>query len=154
MAHIRIFRHYIHTSFLVAAFVEGLAVMAAAYTGHLTRWGSFPDFYAHLPFAITLGVVLTLCMAVMGVHEARLREGFTGVLLRTAVAMFLLGTLVMAVVMYLATGLVAGRGELMFALTQAFLFVSLLRWITSRFISEDILKRRVIVYGTGEYLRI
>ena len=122
---------------------------AAAYTGHFTRWGEFPDFYGHLPFAITFATVMTLCMAVMGVHEARLREGFLGVLLRTAVAMFLLGTLAMAIVIYFATGLEAARGVLLLATIEAFLFVAVLRWVTLSFISEDWLKRRVIILGTG-----
>ncbi|MEM7099855.1 MAG: TIGR03013 family XrtA/PEP-CTERM system glycosyltransferase [Pseudomonadota bacterium] len=147
--HIRLFRHYIHTSFLIATLAEGLAVVAAAYTGHFTRWGEFPDFYTHLPFALTLAAVLTFSMAIMGVHEARLREGYVGVMLRTAVAMFLLGTLAMAVVMYLATGLSEGRGVLLFSTIEAFIFVAVLRWFTSRFLSEDLLKRRVLVYGTG-----
>ena len=149
-AHIRIFRHYIHTPFLLAALAESIAVAAAAYTGHFTRWGEFPDFSTHLPFALTFAFVLSFCMAVMGVHEARLREGYMGVLLRTAVAMFLLGTLGMAVVMYLATGISEGRGVLLFATIEAFIFVASLRWLTSQFLSEDLLKRRVLVYGTGQ----
>ena len=148
-AHIRIFRHYIHTSFLLATLAEGLAVACAAYTGHYTRWGEFPDFYEHLPFVITFSVVLTFCMAIMGVHEARLREGYVGVMLRTAVAIFLLGTLSMAVIMYLATGLSEGRGVLLFSSIEAFIYVAVLRWLTSRYLSEDLLKRRVLVYGTG-----
>ena len=149
-AHIRIFRHYIQTSFILTSFAEGLALVAAAYFGHLTRWGTLPNFYDHLPFAITFSVVLSICMAVMGVHEARLREGYMGVMLRTAVAMFLLGTLAMAVVLYLATGLSEGRGVLLFSTIEAFLFVAILRWVTTRFVSEDLLKRRVLVYGTGQ----
>ncbi len=150
MAHVRIFRHYIHTSFLLATVSEYLALAAAAYTGYFTRWGQFPDFAEHIPFALTFALVMTFFMAIMGVHEARLREGYMGVLLRTAVAMFLLGTLGMAVVLYMSTGLSEGRGVLLFTTIEAFIFVAILRWLTSRFISEDILKRRVLIFGTGE----
>lgn len=150
MAHIRIFRHYIHTTFLIATIAESVALFVAAYTGYFTRYGRFPEFYDHLPFAITFALVLTFFMAIMGVHEARLREGYMGVLLRTAVAMFLLGTLGMAVVLYLSTGMSEGRGVLLFATIEAFIIVAVLRWITTRFISEDILKRRVLIFGTGE----
>ena len=147
--HIRIFRHYIHTAFVLASLAEGIALLLAAYAGYYTRWGELPVFTEHLPFALTFSLVLSVCMAVMGVHEARLREGYVGVLLRTAVAMFLLGTLVMAVVLYLATGLSEGRGVLLFATIEAFILIVALRWIITRFLAEDMLKRRVIVLGTG-----
>ncbi len=150
MAHIRIFRHYIHTAFLLATVIEYVALVAAAYTGYFTRFGQFPDFYLHLPFALTFALVMTFFMAIMGVHEARLREGYMGVLLRTAVAMFLLGTLGMAVVLYMSTGLSEGRGVLLFATIEAYIFIAVLRWMTQRFVSEDILKRRVLIFGTGE----
>ncbi len=150
MAHIRILRHYIHTPFLITAALESVAIAAAAYTGFFTRYGEFPDFYQHLPFAVTFGIVQTFFMAAMGVYEARLREGYVGVLLRTAVAMFLLGTLGMAVVLYLATGLSEGRGVLLFSTIEAFIFVALLRWLTSNIIDEDFMKRRVVVLGAGE----
>ena len=150
MAHIRIFRHYIHTAFLLTTLVEAIAVGAAAYTGYFTRYGVFPEFSEHFAFALSFAIVQSFCMAVMGVHEARLREGNVGVLLRTAVSMFLLGTLGMAIVLYLSTGLSDGRGVLLFATIEAFIFVSVLRWLTSYFISDDILKRRVLIYGAGE----
>ncbi len=136
--------------YLLAAFAELVTISAAAYTGHFTRFGMFPDFFEHLPFAITFAVVQSFFMAAMGVYEARLREGFLGVLLRLAVAMFLLGTLGMAVILFFATGLSDGRGVLFFSTIEAFAAVAVLRWLTYRFISEDILKNRVLIFGTGE----
>jgi len=149
MAHIRIFRHYIHTPFLLTAALESVAIGFAAYTGYFTRFGEFPDFYAHLPYAISLGAMLTFFMMTMGVYEARLREGILGVALRTAVAMFLLGTLGMSILMYLATGLSEGRGVLLFSLLEAFAIVIALRLITSSIVDDDFMKRRVVVLGTG-----
>ncbi len=149
MAHIRILRHYIHTPFLITAALESVAIGFAAYTGFFTRYAKFPDFYEHLPFAVSFGLMLTFFMAAMGVYEARLREGYVGVLLRTAVAMFLLGTLGMAVLLYLATGLSEGRGVLLFATIEAFIFVAFLRWLTSNIIDDDFMKRRVCVLGAG-----
>jgi sugar transferase (PEP-CTERM system associated) len=149
MAHIRLFRHYIHTPFLLSAAAEALAIGAAAYIGFFTRYGEFPGYYAHLPYAVTFALVNLFCMAAMGVYEARLREGYMGVLLRTAVAMFLLGTLGMAVILYFAVSLSEGRGVLLIATVEAFAMLTVLRWLTSWLVGEDALKRRVLIYGTG-----
>ncbi len=149
MGHIRILRHYIHTPFILTAMVEFAVTCFAAYLGYLTRYGVFPNFEEHLPFALTFALVLSFFMIAMGVYEARLREGHLGVMLRTAVAMFLLGTIGMAVLLYLLPALSQGRGVLLFSSVEAFLFITALRWATSAFISEDFMKRRVIILGTG-----
>lgn len=149
MAHIRLFRHYIHTPFLIAAVVEAITLLFAAYLGYFTRFGKFPEFYEYLPFALTFAVILSFCMAVMGVYEARLREGYLGVMLRTAVALFLLGTLAMSMVLFLTKDISYGRGVLLFATIEAYILVAVQRWFTAQFISEDLMKTRVLIYGTG-----
>ncbi len=150
MAHIRILRHYIHTPFLMTAGVEAVAIALGAYTGYATRYGAFPGFSEHAAFAIVFAAVLTFFNVAMGVHEARLREGYVGVMLRTAVAFFLLGTLTMAVILYFAPNLSEGRGVLLFSTIEAYVFVAVLRWGSSRIIDEDFMKRRVLVLGTGQ----
>jgi len=147
MAHIRLFRHYIHTPFIVAAVVEAIALAGAAYLGYFTRFGKFPEPYEFLSFAVPFAVLLSLCMAVMGVYEARLV--CQGVMLRTAVALFLLGTLAMSIFLYLTKELSYGRGVLLFATIEAYILVAMLRWVSSRFVSEDLMKARVLIYGTG-----
>lgn len=150
MAHIRVLKHYIHTPFLIAASLEALAIGVSAYAGFYTRYGRFPEFYDHLPYALSFAAITSFFMMAMGVYEARLREGFVGVLLRTAVAMFLLGTLGMAVLLYLVPPLFEGRGVLLFATTEAFVLVTLIRWSTRRAVGDNFMKRRVVVLGTGE----
>ncbi len=150
MAHLRIFRHYIHTPFVITAILEGAVLFCAAYLGHITRFGVLPSFTGHLGFALTFSSVLLFFMVAMGVYEARLREGYVGVMLRTAVAVFLLGTIGMAFVLLLFPDLVLGRGVLLFASIEGFLLVAALRWITSNFIDEDFMKSRVLILGTGQ----
>ena len=150
MAHIRVLKHYIHTPFLIAASLEALAIGVSAYTGFYTRYGRFPEFYDHLPYALSFAAITSFFMMAMGVYEARLREGFVGALLRRAVAMFLLGTLGMAVLLYLVPPLFEGRGVLLFATTEAFVLVTLIRWSTRRAVGDNFMKRRVVVLGTGE----
>lgn len=150
MAHLRIFRHYIHTPFVITAVLEGAVLFFAAFLGHFTRFGVFPSLSEHFVFALTFSGVLLFFMVAMGVYEARLREGYVGVMLRTAVAVFLLGTIGMALVLFLFPDLVLGRGVLLFASIEGFLLVAALRWITSNFIDEDFMKSRVLILGTGQ----
>ena len=150
MAHVRILRHYIHTPFILAATLEAVAIAAAAYTGHFTRYGEFPEFSTHLPFAISFALLSIFFMAAMGVYEARLREGYVGVALRTAVALFLLSTLVMGLVLFFLPDLSRGRGVLIFSSIEAFVFIALLRWVTSWILGEDFLKNRILVLGAGQ----
>ena len=150
MAHVRVLKHYIHTPFLIAASLEAMAIGVSAYTGFFTRYGHFPDFYDHLPFALSFAIMMTFFMMAMGVYEARLREGLIGALLRTGVAMFLFGTLGMAVLLYLVPPLFEGRGVLLFATSEAFVLVALIRWSTRRAVSDNFMKRRVVILGAGQ----
>jgi len=150
VAHVRILRHYIHTPLLITAAMEFLVLLCAAYTGYLTRFGMLPEFSAHLPFALSFAAVQLFFMASMGVHEARIREGFLGETLRTAVAIFLLGTLGMAIVLFFAKDLIQARGVLLFASLEAFIFIILIRMVPSKLFGQDFLKARVVVLGTAQ----
>lgn len=149
MAHIRVLRHYIHTPFLVTAIVEALVVVVSAYTGYFTRFGQFPLLFEHLPFALTFSLVVVFCIISMGAYEARLREGLLGVLLRTAVAVFLLGTFIMAVVIFFVPSLAQARGVLVFSSIEAFVLIAFVRWGSSNLLGEDFLKVKILLLGSG-----
>jgi len=134
---------------LLLASVEAVAIAFAASAGYYTLHGELPALDSHLPFTIALVLTLTFFMAAMGVYEARLREGYSGMLLRTAVAIFLLGTSGMAVLSYLLPSLSAAPGVLLFAATEAFVLVAIVRWLIAYLFDDDLLKRRVLVYGAG-----
>jgi sugar transferase (PEP-CTERM system associated) len=147
--HIRIFRHYIHAPLVFLAMVETAIAGCAAYLGYFTRYQHYPELVAYLPPAVTFALVLVVCMSAMGVYEARVREGMVGMSLRTAVGIFLLGTAAVAVLFFLFPAISMGRGELLFAAIEAFLLISVFRWIFFRAVDENSLKRRVVVLGTG-----
>lgn len=149
MPHVRVLRHYIHTPYLALALLEIVVLCLAAFLGYATRFQVLPEFWSFTLPALTISVVMVICMAAMGVYESRLREGLTGMLLRTAVAMFLLGTLAVAVLTFLIPGLEIGRGVLLFTAIEGFLLITAIRWLSTYLISEDTLKRRVLVLGTG-----
>ena len=73
---------------LLFAIAEGLLITVAAYLGYLTRFGEFPVFSEFLLPAVSLSVILVSTMVAMGVYEARVREGMTGMSLRTATLLY------------------------------------------------------------------
>ncbi|MEZ5550338.1 MAG: TIGR03013 family PEP-CTERM/XrtA system glycosyltransferase [Pseudomonadales bacterium] len=150
MPHIRILRHYLHTSLVILAFSEALICIGAAYLGYYTRFQSFPEPLVFLDSALTLSAVFVAGMIAMGVYESRIREGMTGMSLRTAVAVFLLGTSGLAVLSYIFPSLQIGRGVLLFAAIEAFILITLFRWLVFSVLDEDSFKKTVVVLGIGE----
>ena len=150
MPHIRILRHYVHTPYLLMSFIEAALLLAASLSGYYTRFQTMPSFEGYWPFAASFALVNVIGMAAMGVYASRVREGYIGMMLRTAVSMFLLATAALAVLSYLAPEFGVGRGVLLFSTMEGFVLLALWRWITARILGEDALKRRVLVLGTGE----
>ena len=129
---------------------ETLLIFVAAYLGYALRYLSFPDLLSYLPPAVSFSLSLTIAMIAMGVHEARIREGFTAMMLRTAVAIFLLGALANAALSYVLPALAVNRSVLLLSTVVAFLILIAWRWLSFFFVSEDSLKSRVVILGTGQ----
>ncbi|MGE0622618.1 MAG: TIGR03013 family XrtA/PEP-CTERM system glycosyltransferase [Pseudomonadales bacterium] len=149
MPHIRLFRHYIHTPMLLLSLAEGALVMLSAYLGYLTAHGEFPPVVDYLTPSIAMALVFVAAMLAMGVYESWIREGMTGMSLRTAVAMLLLGSTAMALLGALTPTLDIGQSSLLFATVCAFAAVTLFRLAVFFFLDEDVFKQRVLVLGIG-----
>jgi sugar transferase (PEP-CTERM system associated) len=127
-----------------------LAIIAACfYLGHYTRLGNLEAVQPQLVGALTFAFIMVACMIAMGVYESRIREGMTGMILRTAVAVFLLGAAAMAILIYVFPVLEIGRGVLLIVSIEAFAAVNIFRWIVFAFMDESRFKTRVLVLGTG-----
>ncbi|MEM7217559.1 MAG: TIGR03013 family XrtA/PEP-CTERM system glycosyltransferase [Pseudomonadota bacterium] len=149
MPHIRIFRHYLHTPYLMMAASELVVLFGCAFLGFFFRNGYLPPFVDYFWAAALFASVQVVTMVAMGVYESRIREGYTGMMLRTAVAMFLLGSMLSAVLSYFVPSLAMGRGVLMISIGLGFALIAVLRWGSGKFLSEDALKRTVLVLGCG-----
>lgn len=149
MSHLRIFGHYIHTPYLMMAAAEAVLVGAAAYLGHILRYQEYPGLWEHFIPASSFALIVIVSMLAMGVYESRLREGFSGMMLRTGVAIFLLGSLATAVFSYGSQMLFMSRGALLLSATSAFVLIAMWRWLAFALIDEDALKKRVVVLGIG-----
>ena len=132
------------------AAVEAVVLFGCAFLGFATRNLELPPFAEYFWAAAVFAVAQVVTMVAMGVYESRVREGYTGMMLRTAVAMFLLGSMFVAILSYFVPNLAMGRGVLMFSIILGFVVISVLRWGSSHLISEDTLKKTVLVLGAGQ----
>ncbi|MFP4695372.1 MAG: TIGR03013 family XrtA/PEP-CTERM system glycosyltransferase [Thiohalospira sp.] len=154
VATIRIFRHYLRMPFLVLGGAEFVAFLISFYAGVRLRFAEQPevidDFVGPLwPRAVTFALVLIVALVAVGLYQARLREGSSGIILRE-VAGFALGGVGLALIFYLLPTVFTGRGALGLSLLFAFLASVVLRLFFYRLVDEDTLKKRVLVLGAGE----
>jgi sugar transferase (PEP-CTERM system associated) len=146
---IRILRHYIRTPYILMALVEFLLIVLAVHAAFWLRFDGIFPAKANLS-ALIYATIVILSMASMGVYEAQLREGFTGMMLRSAIAIFLLASMGSAVAFYfLPPELAIGRGTLALSAAISATLIMAFRWTTVNLWSENLLKRRVLVLGTG-----
>jgi sugar transferase (PEP-CTERM system associated) len=149
MAHLRLFGHYVHTPYLVMSACEAIIVASAAYIGYFFQYQQWPPFWGQLVPAVNFGVIVIAFMYSMGVYESRIREGYSAMMLRTAVAVFLLGTSVSAVLSFGLPNFFLDRGALVVSAGTAFLLVGVARWIAFSTVDLDSLRKRVLVLGTS-----
>jgi len=147
---IRIFRHYISSTFLSLSLIELALFASALYAGSTLRFNG-PQIAEFDPFipSIIFTIIMLVCMTGMGLYQRNPGWKISAIVLRLGGA-FLLGALGMALVSYLLPQLFVGRGILGFSFLYAFSAVSFLRTIFYRFADDKQLKRRVLIYGTGE----
>ncbi len=156
MNHIRIFKHYVNIHHILLACIEYCLLVAAVYLGTYLRFYNVPEGVVDnlallFPRALFFALVMTVSMVAMGVYQSRFREGLVGMTLRTVVSFFLLGGIVLSVFFYIIPSfeVYLGRGILALSSVIGLLLVTLLRVGFYQSISDDLLKRRILVVGAG-----
>ncbi|HEY0340843.1 MAG TPA: sugar transferase, partial [Steroidobacteraceae bacterium] len=152
---IRLFSHYVHVSTAAMAAIEALVFLGAmllAYRIRFESWfpvdrlGSTQSLW--LCSAVFVGANLVSILA-FGLYSSRQRARMTGVFVRlvVAVAAAAAGT---AAVFYVFPPLWVGRGVLGLASLFALVGAGAARAVFTRMMDENLLKRRVLVYGVGQ----
>ncbi len=153
MSSIRIAKHYIHAPYLLLGVVEALVFVGAVFVGSFLRFGEpvvVDEDLAPLPLrALFFSFVLLVSMLAMGVYQVRYREGYAGMLLRTATS-FMLSGVALSLLFYVVPPLFLGRGILAFSILIALAAIALIRLVFFRNLSDDLLKTRVLVLGAGQ----
>jgi sugar transferase (PEP-CTERM system associated) len=129
---------------------EAVLVIAGAFAGFWIR-AQDPLLMTmpHFETALIYAAVVLISMVAMGVYGSHIREGYIGMMLRTAVAVFLLASLLSGIVLYFFRDLSLWRGTLAIAAIASFVLIAMFRWVALSVLDQDNLKRRVLVLGTG-----
>lgn len=150
---IRIFQHYWHLHLALLAVIEGVIFFFAPFAAALLRFNSQPMAQAMLgpmlPRGLVFAGVLFISMAAMGLYNSRQRSRLAGLIARVA-ASVVGGALCIAVLFYLFPALHVGRGALLISIVIAFSGSVIARVIFDTLVDEDVFKRRVLVYGSGQ----
>ena len=109
-------------------------------------------FDYHDPYALksaVFAIVMLCCTLSLGVYESKLREGFSGMAVRSVVSFFLLGCAALTILYYIVPALQLGRGVLSIAAVLALLLSLGARAGFFLFVDNSRLRRKVMVLGTG-----
>jgi sugar transferase (PEP-CTERM system associated) len=153
LATVQLFKHHIHRAFYWLALMELALYLLAFYLGNTAYWYAEParprDLYTSYTVQALLFALLTWAsMVAMGLYQPRLREGSSGILLRTAAA-FIFMMLLMSLIVYFVPGLHLWRGVLAYSVAIAFVLSLASRWLFYHVVHLEELNARVLVYGAG-----
>lgn len=156
MAHVRLFRHYLHVPFLVLGLLDLLTLAAAFYIAVFFRYfGYFPllqeSWTLVLPSAMAFALINLVVMLALAVHQAKLEEGLTGMMLRTILCL-----IISLPIAYMAAFLIpqhfwylGGEGVVSSASVFGFLLLGIVRSFFFRIVGANTFKRRVLMLGAG-----
>ena len=158
MFHIRIFSHYLPVPYIALAFVEYWLLMLAVYLAVDLRLPSAAVTYFDFqdPYTVRaslFAIVMLCCTLSLGVYESKLREGFSGVAVRSVVSFFLLGAAALTVLYYIIPEMQLGRGVLSIAVVLSLLFCLVSRGLFFLIVDNTRLRRNVLILGAGAKAR-
>lgn len=158
MASVRIARHHLSLPFLSLELAEFVVLIVSFYgAAHLSQLGTGVSPAAAIAAEdgtlwarmFAFGAVMLSSLFALGLYQSTSREGFAGVVARTAVGL-LMGAAVLALLFYAVPVLYTGRGLLLAATFFSFVGVLLVRMVFMSVIDQSRFKRRVLVLGAGE----
>jgi sugar transferase (PEP-CTERM system associated) len=146
---IRILGQYGNAALLLLWVAEFLALCLVAHlVGVATGWRGAGAAVWLQP--VSFALFATLGLIAMGLYSPRQRDRVLAILLRLSLAMLLGMAAAMALSMVLPGMQFSIRTLLMVALASL-LVVALIRLLSQKLLTEDTLKKRVLVYGSGHH---
>ncbi|MFO1427695.1 MAG: TIGR03013 family XrtA/PEP-CTERM system glycosyltransferase [Steroidobacteraceae bacterium] len=140
-----------HVSLLGLALVEAAICYAAPFAAAAVRFGAVGDDVDHESLALPasmFAMAMFASMAAMGLYAPRQRARTGGVTVRL-VAAAMLASLMIAVLVYALPGVEFGRGILLLTVLGAVGGCFIARMALMHVLDEELMKRRVLVYGAG-----
>ncbi|MGF2735008.1 TIGR03013 family XrtA/PEP-CTERM system glycosyltransferase [Marinobacter sp. DUT-1] len=156
MAHVRFFRHYIHLPFLILGLIDLLVlILAFCLSVFFAFFGDVSFFITQIwyvvPSALAFALLNLFVMVAVAVHQARLEEGMSGMMLRTLMALII--SLPLCGLAYLIGGdwlwYLGHTSVLTTAAVFGLFMLGLVRTVFFALVGKDAFKRRVLVLGAG-----
>ncbi|MAM88038.1 MAG: sugar transferase [unclassified Hahellaceae] len=156
MAHVRLFRHYVHVPFVILGFIDLVFLVVgfciAAFFRHFGEVSFFSEnVELVLPSALAFGLANLLVMVALGVHQSRLEEGMSGMMLRTILSL-IIGVPACALIYTMSNEWLWYLGFtdlLTSASVFGFFLLGIYRSIFFALTGKDSFKRKVLVLGAG-----
>jgi sugar transferase (PEP-CTERM system associated) len=154
MGTVRVFKHYVHPTFLWLACFEACVLILAFHLATVSQMQqdvyaashNWPNLFAPLP--VTYALLTVISMAAMGLYQPHMREGTGGILRRTFGA-FLCMSAVMGLIFYLLPHLFDRQEVFLRTAGIGLLFVLVSRYSFAKIVNRETLQRKVLVYGAG-----
>ncbi|MGA1677002.1 MAG: TIGR03013 family XrtA/PEP-CTERM system glycosyltransferase [Pseudomonadales bacterium] len=126
-------------------------LILAAITLLLHAW-LLPEFswISRIISSISMSAVCFASMFAMGVYESRRREGYVAMMLRTAVALFLIALVVISLIAAVIDRLAVMQSLIAYAMGLGFLWLAAWRALFSQLMPEKRFRKRVMVLGSGK----
>lgn len=149
---IQLFGQYVHLSIVGLAALEAAICLGAPFLAIYLRFLGHFDSTLLVDFrggAIVFSLSMLTSMTAMGLYASQQRARTAGIALRLAGAATV-ATLVLAVVVYLFPEVSFGRGVLGWTLLIAVTGCFGVRMLFMHLVSENAMKRKILVYGAGQ----
>jgi sugar transferase (PEP-CTERM system associated) len=150
----RLFRHYIPVSLVLLAVTEAAILFFSMYAGVALRFvggehGDIESIGPVFPRALVFTAVMFTIMTSLGLYYRELKEeGEWGYYARF-IATYAIGLIVMLLIFYSVPDLHLGRGAFTLVFTIAFMGTAFSRFVFTKFVDHDVLRRRVLLLGSG-----
>lgn len=148
---VSIFGHFVSVGTLVVALVELLLFVVAFATGIWLRFGGIDVGLNSLLVspALIFPLLMVLTLAAVGHYQPADRENPSTMISKVAIA-WLLGVILSSLVFYSIPATYVGRGVLLISSAVGFSLIVVLRLLFGPMLNASIMKRRVLVLGSGE----
>ncbi|MFT4517700.1 MAG: sugar transferase (PEP-CTERM system associated) [Halioglobus sp.] len=155
MATVRVFNHHVHTSFYWLALVDAALFMLAFYASTYLHFyfelepAQLGNYAQELPNrAAIFAVIALICVSATGLYVPRMREGASGVMVRT-VGGFAVATGVITGIFLMLPDSSVWSGVILYAALLSFAANLTSRLAFTNLTDLDQFKSRVLVYGSG-----
>ena len=150
---VRIFKHFVPAQILLLALVDACVLFGSMYAGVELRFpghsvSDIKDILPIFPKALVFTFVMLSVMTTFGLYVRDVPRGNVAFYGRF-IGSFLVGLVAMSLVFYVVPHVFLGRGAFGLAVAIAFIGTALARLIFVRVVDNEVLKRHILVIGTG-----